>query len=165
MCIALWLYGERNKKSVACYIRAFKLFFFSSKTIHGKTENRISFPGGKPSSQKFKTAQAYCKGQDQSKCWCTYLVHLHVQVGHCQTLRAVSTFTGQNESTVFDWWKHGLVLSRVVKMTVKTSKKWPCVHIWVNGPNRQLTDFDLYSYLPLKCSYSRRDVTCIITYL
>ena len=29
------------------------------------------------------------------------LVHLKVQ--HCQTLRVVSTFTGQNESTVFDW--------------------------------------------------------------
>ena len=30
-----------------------------------------------------------------------YLVHLKVE--HCQTLRVVSTFTGQNESTVFDW--------------------------------------------------------------
>ena len=30
-----------------------------------------------------------------------YLVHLTVK--HCQTLRVVSTFTGQNESTVFDW--------------------------------------------------------------
>ena len=30
-----------------------------------------------------------------------YLVHLKVK--HCQTLRVVSTFTGQNESTVFDW--------------------------------------------------------------
>ena len=31
-----------------------------------------------------------------------YLVHL--QVEHCQTLRVVlSTFTGENESTVFDW--------------------------------------------------------------
>ena len=30
-----------------------------------------------------------------------YLVHLKVK--RCQTLRVVSTFTGQNESTVFDW--------------------------------------------------------------
>ena len=45
---------------------------------------------------------------------------------------------------------------RVVKMTVKTSKKLPCVHIWINSQNSQLTDFDLYSYLPLKFSYSRR---------
>ena len=30
-----------------------------------------------------------------------YLVHLKVK--HCQTLRVVSTFTGKNESTVFDW--------------------------------------------------------------
>ena len=30
-----------------------------------------------------------------------YLVHLKVK--HCQTLRVASTFTGQNESTVFDW--------------------------------------------------------------
>ena len=41
-------------------------------------------------------------------------------------------------------------------MTVKTSQKCPSVHIWVNSQNRQLTDFDLYSYLPLKCSCSRR---------
>ena len=30
-----------------------------------------------------------------------YLVH--VKVEHCQTLRVVSTFTGQNESTVYQW--------------------------------------------------------------
>ena len=30
-----------------------------------------------------------------------YLVYLKVK--HCQTLRVVSTFRGQNESTVFDW--------------------------------------------------------------
>ena len=30
-----------------------------------------------------------------------YLMHLKVE--HCQTLCVVSTFTGQNESTVFDW--------------------------------------------------------------
>ena len=30
-----------------------------------------------------------------------YLVHLKVK--HCQTLRVVSTFTGQNELIVFDW--------------------------------------------------------------
>ena len=48
-------------------------------------------------------------------------------------------------------------------MTVKTSKKLPCVHIWVNGQNSQLTDFDLCSYLPLKFSYtfcSRRLKLC-----
>ena len=28
---------------------------------------------------------------------------LHLKVKHCQTLRVVRTFTGQNESTVFDW--------------------------------------------------------------
>ena len=41
-------------------------------------------------------------------------------------------------------------------MTVKTSKKLPFVHIWVNSQNDKLTDFDPYSYLPLKFSYSRR---------
>ena len=30
-----------------------------------------------------------------------YLVHLKVK--HCQTLCVVSTFTGQNQSAVFDW--------------------------------------------------------------
>ena len=49
-----------------------------------------------------------------------YLVHIKVK--HCQTLRVVSTFTGQNEATVFDWEKHYLVLLRVDKMTVKTSQ-------------------------------------------
>ena len=49
-----------------------------------------------------------------------------------------------------------LVLLRVVKMTIKTIIKCPCVHIWVNSQNKQWTGFDLYSYLPLKCSYSRR---------
>ena len=28
---------------------------------------------------------------------------VHLKVEHCQTLRVVSTFTGQNELTVFDW--------------------------------------------------------------
>ena len=32
-----------------------------------------------------------------------YLVHVHLKVKHCQTLRVVSTFTGQNELTVFEW--------------------------------------------------------------
>ena len=41
-------------------------------------------------------------------------------------------------------------------MTVKTSQKCPCVHIWVNSQNRQLTGFDLYSYFQLKCLNSRR---------
>ena len=53
--------------------------------------------------------------------------------------------------------KHRLVLLRVVKMTVKNqSKNAP---VWTFGSavkNRQLIDFDLYSYLPLKFSYSRR---------
>ena len=48
--------------------------------------------------------------------------------------------------------KHCLVLFRVVKMTVKTSQKLPCVHIWVYSQNRQLADFDPYSDLPLKSS-------------
>ena len=30
-----------------------------------------------------------------------YLMHFKVE--HCQTIRVVSTFTGQNESTIFDW--------------------------------------------------------------
>ena len=42
----------------------------------------------------------------------------------------------------------------------KTSQKCPCVHIWVNSQNSQLTDFDhysyMYKYLPLKFSCSRR---------
>ena len=41
-------------------------------------------------------------------------------------------------------------------MTVKTSQKCPCVHIWVNSQNRQMTGFDhYYSYLPLKFSYNK----------
>ena len=28
---------------------------------------------------------------------------VHLKVKHCQTLRVVSTFTGQDESTDFDW--------------------------------------------------------------
>ena len=46
---------------------------------------------------------------------------MQLKVKHYQTLCAVSTFTaitGQNESTVFDWWKYRLVLLRVVNMTV-----------------------------------------------
>ena len=36
-------------------------------------------------------------------------------------------------------------------MTVKPNpnQKRPCVHIWVNSQNRQLTDFDLSGCLPL----------------
>ena len=44
-----------------------------------------------------------------------YLVHLKVK--HCQTLLVVSTFTGQNESTVFDW------LSCIVEGGQSDSKK------------------------------------------
>ena len=49
-------------------------------------------------------------------------------------------------------------------MTVKNSKKCPCVHIWVNSQTRHMTDFDLYSYLPLKFSYSRRVNDSIIIF-
>ena len=38
-------------------------------------------------------------------------------------------------------------------MTVETSQKCPCVHIWVNSYNRQLTDFGYCSYLLLTFSY------------
>ena len=31
-----------------------------------------------------------------------YMYGVHLKVEHCQTLRVVSTFTGQNGSTVFD---------------------------------------------------------------
>ena len=41
-------------------------------------------------------------------------------------------------------------------MTVKNSQKCPCVHIWVNSQNRQLTGFDLGSNFQLKCLNSRR---------
>ena len=45
-------------------------------------------------------------------------------------------------------------------MTVKTSQKCPVCTFGSTDKNRQLTDFDLYSYmymyLPLKCSYCRR---------
>ena len=44
-------------------------------------------------------------------------------------------------------------------MTVKSSQKCPCVHIWVNSKTTkkgQLTDFDLYSNFQLKCLNSRR---------
>ena len=34
---------------------------------------------------------------------CIYMYIVHLKVEHCQTLRVVSTFTGQNESTIFDW--------------------------------------------------------------
>ena len=41
--------------------------------------------------------------RNRRRCAKVYLVHLKIE--HCQTLRVVlvSTFTGQNESTVFDW--------------------------------------------------------------
>ena len=42
---------------------------------------------------------------------------------------------------------------RMVKMTVKPVKNAPCAHIRVDSQNSQLTDFDHYSYLPLKFSY------------
>ena len=67
---------------------------------------------------------------------------MHLKVKYCQTLREVNTFTGENESTV------------IVEGGQNDSKKFPCANC-VNSQNRQLTDFDLYSYLPLKCSYSR----------
>ena len=41
-------------------------------------------------------------------------------------------------------------------MTVKSSQKCPCVHIWVNSQNGQLTGFDPYSNFPLKCLNSKR---------
>ena len=74
-----------------------------------------------------------------------YLVHLKVE--RCQTLHVGVVSAGRNESAVFD---------RVVKMTVKTSQKCPCVHILVNSQNGQLSGFDHYSYLPQKRSCSRR---------
>ena len=38
--------------------------------------------------------------QNVNKLAKVYLVHY---LEHCQTLRVVSTFTGQNELTIFDW--------------------------------------------------------------
>ena len=45
---------------------------------------------------------------------------MHLKVKHCQTLRVVRTFTGQNESTVFDWLK---ALSCIVQGGQNDSKK------------------------------------------
>ena len=57
-----------------------------------------------------------------------YLVLLKVK--HCQTLHVVSTFTGKNESTVFDWLKHCLVLFRMVKVTEKNSQKCRWIQLY-----------------------------------
>ena len=57
-----------------------------------------------------------------------YQVHLKVE--HCQTLRVVSTFTGQNEWTVFDWFKHCLVLFQDGQNDSKNQSKMPlCAHL------------------------------------
>ena len=80
-----------------------------------------------------------------------YLVHLKVE--HCQTLHVVEVHLQVKMSQLFlTGKKHSLVLSRVVKMTVKTSQKCPCVHSWFNSQTRQLAGFDHYSYLPLMFS-------------
>ena len=42
-------------------------------------------------------------------------------------------------------------------------KKCPCVHVWVNSQNSQLTDFNHYTYLLLKFSYSWRDYDNILS--
>ena len=49
----------------------------------------------------------------------------------------------------------------------KTSQKCPCVYIWVNSQNRQLTEFHIYSYLPLKSSNSRsvKGTFCMVEYM
>ena len=51
---------------------------------------------------------------------------------------------------------------RVVKMTVNTSQQCPCVHSWFN---RQLTDFDPYSYLPQMVLWGNSLNEVIINYI
>ena len=85
-----------------------------------------------------------------SKYTCT-IVHLKVE--HCQTLHIVI----YRSKWVNRFW---LVkaLSCIVEGGQNDSKKTgknARVHIWVNSQNGQLTDFDHYSYLPLKFGYSR----------
>ena len=93
--------------------------------------------------------------KNQSKCWYTSqgLYPVHLKVKRCQTLRVVSTFTGQNESTVFDWLKALSVYCS--GWSTWPVKKCPRVHIWVDSQNGQLTGFDLDSNFQLKWLNSR----------
>ena len=102
-------------------------------------------------------------GQNQSKYWYTCqgiyntLIKVkHYQTSHVQVKMSRPFLTGK--SIVLYCWGWS-------KRQLKTSQKCPCVYIWVNSQNRQLTDFDHCSYLPLKCSYSRRVKKAIITIL
>ena len=91
------------------------------------------------------------QGSESVKIWIYFpkVYLLHLKVKHCQTL---CVYINRLKWVDCFW----LVLFRVVKMTVKTSQKCPCVHIWFNSQNRQLTGFDPYSNFWLKCSNSRR---------
>ena len=84
-----------------------------------------------------------------------YLVHWKVE--HRQTLHVASTFTGHLKWVNCFWLVKSIILYcwGWSKWQLKPAKKCPCLHIWVNSQNRQLTNFDHYSYLPLKCSYSK----------
>ena len=56
-----------------------------------------------------------------------YLVHLKVQ--HCQTLCVVSTFTGQNESTVFDLKAFSGIVQDGQNDSKNQSKMPLCAHL------------------------------------
>ena len=98
------------------------------------------------------------KGQNQSKCWwssqglsralesqtlpnlaCSKYIYRSKWVNRFWLVKALSGIVqdGQNESK-------------------KTVKNGPCVHIWDNIQNRQLTGFDLDSNFQLKCPNIRR---------
>ena len=98
----------------------------------------------------------------------TLLLHVHVlQVSKCwYTCQGISSALTCKSQTLkpkyiyrFKWVDHFWQVkasSCIVEGSQNDSKKLPCVHIWVNSQNSQLTDSDHYSYLPLKFSYIRR---------
>ena len=90
---------------------------------------------------------------------------MHLKVKHCQTLRVVKYI--YRLKWVDRFWlvkAFSSIVQGGQKDSKKTSQKCPCVHIWVNNQNSQLTDFDHCSYLPLKCSYSRSVSRAAIEY-
>ena len=84
-----------------------------------------------------------------------YRVHLNVK--HCETLRVISTFTGQN------------ALSGIVQDGQNYSKNQSKMPVYIFRSTvkkkRQLTDFDLYSNFQLKCLNSRRVKRDVFNYL
>ena len=83
------------------------------KRINYSPEHKIHI--GKKTLKVYKHFNLFLIDEIGSYCWYTCQgISSALKVEHCQTLRVVSIFTGQNESTVLC-----LVLFRVDKMTVE----------------------------------------------